>query len=140
MPANSGIWILPPLIILKNKKKNVVKVGPTLTKLITVVSAYMGPRATTEEHYERSFGVNYLGHFLLTNLLYDRLKRGAPSRIINVVSDSYKKAKLDLDDLALANYDMYKAYARLVGHYYYAINQVIAYWPSYNWANTLSLD
>ena len=83
--------------------------------IITVISAYMGPRATTEEHYERSFGVNYLGHFLLTNLLYDRLKRGAPSRIINVVSDSYKKAKLDLDDLALANYDMYKAYARLVG-------------------------
>ena len=91
----------------------------------------MGPRATTEEHYERSFGVNYLGHFLLTNLLYDRLKRGAPSRIINVVSDSYKKAKLDLDDLALANYDMYKAYARQVGQYYYNINQVISYWPSY---------
>ena len=32
--ANSGIWILPPLIKLKKKtKKNVVKVGLPLTKL-----------------------------------------------------------------------------------------------------------
>ena len=72
----------------------------------------MGPRATTQEGYERSFGVNYLGHFMLTNLLIDRLKRGCPSRIINVVSDSYKKAKLDFEDLALAKYDLYQAYSR----------------------------
>ena len=37
-PADSGIWILPPLIKLKknnnnNKKKNVVEVGPPLTKM-----------------------------------------------------------------------------------------------------------
>ena len=72
----------------------------------------MGPRAATVEHYERTFGVNYLGHFMLTNLLMDRLKRGAPSRIINVVSDSYKKVKLDFEDLSMAKYDIYKAYAR----------------------------
>lgn len=74
----------------------------------------MGPRDTTDDGFERCFGVNYLGHFLLTSLLIDRLKRGAPSRIINVVSDAYKKAALDFDDLALANYDMFKAYARYV--------------------------
>jgi len=39
--------------------------------------------------YERSFGVNYLGHFYLTHLLADKLKRGAPSRVINLISDSY---------------------------------------------------
>ena len=33
-PAYSGIWILPPLIIKNNNPppKNVVKIGPTLTK------------------------------------------------------------------------------------------------------------
>jgi NAD(P)-dependent dehydrogenase (short-subunit alcohol dehydrogenase family) len=49
----------------------------------------MGPRETTSDGYERSFGVNYLGHFYLTNLLTEKLKRSAPSRVINLVSDSY---------------------------------------------------
>lgn len=75
-------------------------------------AAYMGPRATTDDGYEKNFGVNYLGHFYLTYLMTDKLKRSAPSRIINLVSDSYTKAKLDFDDLALAKYDIYKAYGR----------------------------
>lgn len=57
---------------------------------IRVFTAYMGPRATTEDGYERAFGVNYLGHFYLTFLLADKLKRGAPSRVINLISDSYR--------------------------------------------------
>ncbi|XP_060554590.1 retinol dehydrogenase 12-like, partial [Ruditapes philippinarum] len=75
-------------------------------------AAYMGPRETTSDGYERCFGVNYLGHFYLTNLLTEKLKRSAPSRVINLVSDSYTKAKMDFEDLALTNYDIYKAYGR----------------------------
>ncbi|XP_063396614.1 retinol dehydrogenase 12-like [Mytilus trossulus] len=75
-------------------------------------AAYMGPRATTDDGYERTFGVNYLGHFYLTYLLQDRLKKCAPSRIINIASDAIKKGKLDFDDLPLRNYDIYGAYAR----------------------------
>lgn len=75
-------------------------------------AAYMGPKDTTFDGYERSFGVNYLGHFYLTYLLSDKLKRSAPSRIINMVSDSYTKSKLDFEDLAFTNYDIYKAYGR----------------------------
>jgi len=75
-------------------------------------AAYMGPKATTVDHYERTFGVNFLGHFYLTYLLQDKLKKGAPSRIINVISDSYSKGKLNFDDLSMADYDIYKAYAR----------------------------
>lgn len=75
-------------------------------------AAFMGPKAITDDGYERAFGVNYLGHFYLTYLLTDKLKRGAPSRIINLVSDSYSKVRLDFEDLAFTNYDPYKAYAR----------------------------
>ncbi|XP_052256423.1 retinol dehydrogenase 12-like isoform X2 [Dreissena polymorpha] len=75
-------------------------------------AAYMGPKATTVDGYEKSLGVNYLGHFYLTYLLQDKLKRGAPSRIINLISDTYSKATFNFEDLALTKYDIMTAYAR----------------------------
>jgi NAD(P)-dependent dehydrogenase (short-subunit alcohol dehydrogenase family) len=48
---------------------------------------------------EATFAVNHLAYFLLTNLLLDRLKTGAPSRIINVASADHSNATIDFDDL-----------------------------------------
>jgi NAD(P)-dependent dehydrogenase (short-subunit alcohol dehydrogenase family) len=56
-------------------------------------------REITSEGFERTFALNYLNYFLLTNLLLDMLKASAPSRIVNVSSDSHKGAHLDFDDL-----------------------------------------
>jgi NAD(P)-dependent dehydrogenase (short-subunit alcohol dehydrogenase family) len=41
-------------------------------------------RRLTPEGVEAIFATNYLGHFLLSNLLTDLLKAGAPSRILTV--------------------------------------------------------
>ena len=58
-------------------------------------------REINELGYEITFATNYIGHFLLTNLLLDILKSSAPSRIINVTSGSHKRGKLDFNDLSL---------------------------------------
>jgi retinol dehydrogenase-12 len=51
----------------------------------------------TREGFESQFGVNYLGHFLLTHLLLDKLRASAPSRIIHVTSALHTKGKLDFE-------------------------------------------
>jgi NAD(P)-dependent dehydrogenase (short-subunit alcohol dehydrogenase family) len=58
-------------------------------------------RTETADGFETTFGVNHLGHFLLTQLLLDRLRASAPARLVVVSSDAHKGARqgLDFDDL-----------------------------------------
>lgn len=54
-----------------------------------------------ESGLEMQFAVNYLGHFLLTQLLFDLLKRGeSPSRVVAISSVVHRFARLDLSTLA----------------------------------------
>ncbi|HVR03369.1 MAG TPA: SDR family oxidoreductase [Polyangia bacterium] len=56
-------------------------------------------RSTTIDGLETQLAVNHLAPFLLTNLLLDVLKAGAPARIVNVASQVEGMAVLDFDDL-----------------------------------------
>lgn len=61
-----------------------------------------GQRGLTRDGFELEFGVNHLGHFLLTTALLGRLEAsgsgGAPARVVNVSSDShYAATNVDFD-------------------------------------------
>jgi retinol dehydrogenase 12 len=59
-----------------------------------------GTHGLTKQGFELAFGVNHLGHFLLTELLLDRLRSDAPSRVVTVSSDSHYAAHgIDFDAL-----------------------------------------
>jgi NAD(P)-dependent dehydrogenase (short-subunit alcohol dehydrogenase family) len=49
--------------------------------------------------YEMTLAINYLGPFLLTNLLIKLIAKSPEGRIINLTSELYKKGKVKLDNL-----------------------------------------
>jgi NAD(P)-dependent dehydrogenase (short-subunit alcohol dehydrogenase family) len=61
----------------------------------------LSERRVTEDGLEMQFAVNHLGHFLLTQLLLERLRQSAPARVVVVSSASHNQARrgLDFDDL-----------------------------------------
>jgi NAD(P)-dependent dehydrogenase (short-subunit alcohol dehydrogenase family) len=70
-----------------------------LDVLINNAGAACHERQITEDGFERSLAVNYLGPFLLTRELLPLLERSAPSRVINLSSGMHTRAKIDFDDI-----------------------------------------
>jgi len=67
--------------------------------LINNVGGYWNTRHVTADRLERTFAVNHLAPFLLTNLLLDRLKHSAPARVVTVSSHAHADGRIDFDDL-----------------------------------------
>ncbi len=79
--------------------KDCLKQYPVIHILINNAGVIAKKRSITEDGIEEVFAVNHLSHFLLTNLLLERLKASAPARIINVASEAYMMGKLDFNDI-----------------------------------------
>lgn len=58
--------------------------------------------ATTVDGFESQFGVNHLGHFALTALLFDALKRSTAARVVTVSSISHHGCAVDFAHLSAA--------------------------------------
>lgn len=84
-----------------------------LDVLINNAGVILPGRHETKDGFELQFGVNHLGHFLLTHLLLDLMIASAPSRIINVASGAHKIGKIHFKDVNLnTNYRLWRAYGQ----------------------------
>jgi NAD(P)-dependent dehydrogenase (short-subunit alcohol dehydrogenase family) len=67
--------------------------------LINNVGGYWDTRHVTADGLERTFALNHLAPFLLTNLLLDKLKQSAPARVVTVSSNAHAMGRIDFNDL-----------------------------------------
>ncbi|MEU4291430.1 SDR family oxidoreductase [Kribbella sp. NPDC026596] len=72
---------------------------PRIDVLVNNVGGYWDTRHVTADGLERTFAVNHLAPFLLTNLLLDRLKYSSPARVVTVASNAQAMGRIDFDDL-----------------------------------------
>jgi len=72
---------------------------PDLDVLVNNVGGYWNTRHVTADGLERTFALNHLAPFLLTNLLLDRLQQSAAARVVTVSSNAQSLGRIDFDDL-----------------------------------------
>jgi NAD(P)-dependent dehydrogenase (short-subunit alcohol dehydrogenase family) len=81
--------------------------------LINNAGVMAPPRMLTADGFELQFGVNHLGHFALTGLLWDNLMESNAPRVVTVSSNMHKPGVINFDDLqSEKNYNGWKAYSQ----------------------------
>ena len=70
---------------------------PEIDVLINNAGALFNTRQAVEGGLEKTFALNHLSYFVVTNVLLPNLKAGA--RIVSTASDAHRGARLDFDDL-----------------------------------------
>lgn len=86
-----------------------------LDVLVNNAGLMLSNREETQEHFETMFGVNHLGHFLLTDLLRERLIATAPSRVVVLSSFAHRLAFTGLNRADLqstTNFNGFGTYCR----------------------------
>lgn len=100
-----------------NDVKEFVRIIKSKYKKLDVLINNAGSRFSdyqkSADGIELTFATNHLGHFLLTYLLFDLLKKSTSARIINVSSSSHSGKKINFDEIAFTkNYDRREAYGQ----------------------------
>jgi retinol dehydrogenase 12 len=104
---------LSRLAEMKRVAAEIAAAEPRIDLLINNAGALFGARRLTEDGLERSFALNHMAYFVLTQGLRERLIAAAPARVVNTASTMHRVAWLDPDDLQYARfYNGVLAYAR----------------------------
>lgn len=115
--GNSGIKVILADLAIQNDVRSAAdQINQEFDKVDVLVNnagLIANEREETVDGIEKTLAVNHLAPFLLTNLLWDRLRQSKGARIINVSSEVHKLgAKVfDLENLQLTkNYSAMNAY------------------------------
>ena len=79
---------------------------PSIDVLVNNAGIFKVKRTETADQIEMDFAVNFLAPFVLSESLLENLKASGNGRIINLVSELYKRGSIDLKNLMLK--DLYR--------------------------------
>ncbi|TSM28201.1 Dehydrogenase/reductase SDR family member 13 [Bagarius yarrelli] len=98
--SNNVVYMQLDLSSLKMVRSFAETFLKTESKLdVLINNAGLVADGRTEDGFGIEFGVNHLGHFLLTCLLLDRLKESPGARVITLSSMAHQWGKIDFDKL-----------------------------------------
>jgi len=86
----------------------------TLDVLINNAAIAATPLGYTPDGFEQQFATNFLGHFLLAQLLLPALRNAAPARVVSLTSGTHRLSDIHFDDIQYQHrpYDKWEAYAQ----------------------------
>ena len=123
--SNSNIFYihldLTSLESVRNFVKNYFDKFSNLDGLVNNAAVMFPSEERTIDGNELQFSTNFLGHFLLTELLLPLLKKSQASRIIHTSSVMHEKGHIDLKDL---NFEKRK-YNRFEAYYQSKLAQIL---------------
>lgn len=101
--GNPEVELMPADLSSQSEIRGLAKAYRTrhdrLHILVNNAGVIRDKRELSADGIEKTFAVNYLAYFLLTNLLLDLLKESAPARIVNITSDVHRTARLEFANL-----------------------------------------
>ena len=98
---------------MKRVAADISSAEPRIDVLVNNAGALFSYLNITEDGLERTFALNHVAYFVLTNALRKSLIAGAPARVINTSSAAHRGAKLDFHNLqSLQGYSGIYAYRR----------------------------
>lgn len=86
---------------------------PRIDVLMNNAGAMFSNLELTEDGLERTFALNHMSYFVVTQVLKERLVATPGARIVNTSSNAHRNARVDYNDLQMKNsFRMFKAYCR----------------------------
>lgn len=101
VPVEPEVWKLDlaSLESVRAFAQNFAVSGHQLDLLINNAGLMAIPYSRTEDGFEMQFGVNHLGHFALTALLWPHLTKAGQARVVQVSSLAHYIGKIRFEDL-----------------------------------------
>ena len=84
---------------MKRVASEIAQAEPHIDVLINNAGAMFGTRELTEDGLERTFALNHMSYFVMTQGLEKRLAASGPARVVNTASDAHTSGTVDFDDL-----------------------------------------